>query len=103
MHPHRLDLITWQWFKEPGLVPNPGPGDALMLPISRQRAAGEVVGKKWMLMHAGSPTQVSYICFNLLNPLQLFYELVLHLPFYLPYLPAFVSTILDKLFTPFTP
>ena len=61
MNPHRLDLVTWQWFREPGLVPIPGPGDATVLPIPRQRAAGEVVGKKWVLMHAGSPTQVSRV------------------------------------------
>lgn len=61
MNPHRLDLVTWQWFRESGLVPNPGPGDATVLPIPRQRAAGEVVGKKWVLVHAGSPTQVSHV------------------------------------------
>ncbi|KAL3163403.1 hypothetical protein ABBQ32_009785 [Trebouxia sp. C0010 RCD-2024] len=57
MEPHRLDLVTWQWFREPGLVPKPGLRDALVLPTPRQRTAGEVVGKKWVLMHAGSPTQ----------------------------------------------
>ena len=61
MNPHRLDLVIWQWFRESGLVPNPGPGDATVLPIPRQRAAGEVVGKKWVLVHAGSPTQVSHV------------------------------------------
>ncbi|KAA6422356.1 MAG: hypothetical protein FRX49_07826 [Trebouxia sp. A1-2] len=57
MNPHRLDLTTWRWVKESGLVPNPGQGDALALPTPRQRAAAETVGDKWLLMLGGSPTQ----------------------------------------------
>lgn len=68
MEPHRLDLVTWQWFREPGLVPKPGLRDALVLPTPRQRTAGEVVGKKWVLMHAGSPTQVSLYALSPLGP-----------------------------------
>ena len=63
MNPHRLDLVTWQWFRESGLVPKPGPGDALALPTPRQRAAAEKIGKTWLLMHGGSPTQVCYANF----------------------------------------
>jgi len=58
MNPHRLDLTTWRWVKESGLVPNPGHGDALALPSPRQRAAAETVGDKWLLILGGSPTQV---------------------------------------------
>ena len=58
MHPHRLDLTTWRWVKESGLVPNPGHGDVLALPSPRQRAAAETVGDKWLLVLGGSPTQV---------------------------------------------
>ena len=61
MNPYRLDLTTWQWWREPGLVPNPGPGDALKLPMPRQRAAADVVGKKWLLLLGGSPTQVHVV------------------------------------------
>ena len=61
MNPHRLDLTTWRWVKEPGLVPNPGSGDALALPTPRQRAAAETVGDKWLLLLGGSPTQVWHI------------------------------------------
>lgn len=61
MNPHRLDLVTWQWFRESGLIPKPGLGDALALPTPRQRAAAEMIGKTWLLMHGGSPTQVSYV------------------------------------------
>ncbi|KAL0042233.1 hypothetical protein WJX77_006779 [Trebouxia sp. C0004] len=57
MNPHRLDLTTWSWVKESGLVPNPGHGDALALPTPRQRAAAEKVADKWLLMLGGSPTQ----------------------------------------------
>jgi len=58
MNPYRLDLTTWQWVGESGLVPNPGCGDALALPIPRQRAAAERVGNRWLLLLGGSPTQV---------------------------------------------
>ena len=58
MNPHRLDLTTWSWVRESGLVPNPGHGDALALPSPRQRAAAETVGDKWLLVLGGSPTQV---------------------------------------------
>ena len=58
MNPHRLDLNTWQWVKEPGLVAKPGPADATALPTPRQRTASETVGKKWLLLMGGSPTQV---------------------------------------------
>ena len=58
MNPHRLDLTTWRWVTESGLVPNPGHGDALALPTPRQRAAAETVGDKWLLVLGGSPTQV---------------------------------------------
>ena len=58
MNPHRLDLTTWRWVRESGLVPNPGHGDALALPSPRQRAAAETVGDKWLLVLGGSPTQV---------------------------------------------
>lgn len=58
VNPHRLDLVTWEWFRESGLAPKPGPEDVLALPTPRQRAAAEVIGNKWLLMHGGSPTQV---------------------------------------------
>lgn len=60
LNPHRLDLTTWHWVREPGLVPNPGPRDAHVLPTPRQRTASEVVGNKWLLLMGGSPTQVDY-------------------------------------------
>ena len=58
MNPHRLDLVTWEWFSETGLAADPGPDDAVGLPTPRQRAGAEKIGQKWLLMHAGSPTQV---------------------------------------------
>ena len=58
MNLHRLDLTTWEWTRESGLVTNPGPGDALGLPNPRQRAAAERVGDTWLLLLGGSPTQV---------------------------------------------
>ena len=58
MNPHRLDLVTWEWFVESGLSAKPGPGDLLALPTPRQRAGADMIGKKWLLLHGGSPTQV---------------------------------------------
>lgn len=59
MHPHRLDLTTFEWVRESGLVSNPQEGDPRQLPTPRQRTAAERVGSQWLLLLGGSPTQVS--------------------------------------------
>ena len=60
MNPYRLDLTTFEWGRESGLVRDPKEGDPQELPRARQRSAAERVGNQWLLLLGGSPTQVRY-------------------------------------------
>lgn len=60
MNPYRLDLTTFEWARESGLVKDPKEGDPQELPRARQRSAAERVGNQWLLLLGGSPTQVRY-------------------------------------------
>ena len=59
MNPYRLDLTTFEWVRESGLVSDPRQWHPQELPRPRQRTAAERVGSQWLLLVGGSPTQVT--------------------------------------------